>query len=87
GFVRPRQSSSCEAVMHMGDACDNSSQCDHIPGGWVAGHCGEEGDAAGHCTKACRLNANYNPAECPQGWACLAVPAWNNRWVGQCEPQ
>ena len=88
GWARPRQSSSCEAVLNMGSACQESSECDRIAdNNWTAGHCGGEGSARGMCTKVCRLGATYNPPECPSGWSCERVPSWNNRWIGQCEPQ
>ena len=86
-YIRPRQASSCEAVLHVGDPCEDSSTCDRIEGDWISAYCAEEGDAANHCTKVCRIGGTYDPQECPNGWSCVAVPSWRSRTVGQCEPQ
>jgi hypothetical protein len=86
GWSRPRQAAVCAALLHLGDPCESSAQCDRASGDYQFGHCASIGPGAGRCAKVCRLNYNPNPPECPMGWSCNSVQAWNSRWIGQCQP-
>ena len=75
-----------QAVLNMGSACRESSECDRVAdNNWTAGHCGEDAHAV--CAPRSVVWAPTTTRQSVRRAGRERVPSWNNRWIGQCEPQ